>query len=118
MPAANVDRTDLKVFGDLVELRFQGEARLWCAVPALRPAWRLVGEDAHAFKFIARHVVGHGLQRASVKGRSDTVAAIGTAIEEGAKVHGGDRAVAFHAGLHPHQDRMATAMAIEDFFAG
>src|SRR5690348_14729560 len=117
MAAANVNGRDAYIFGYLVEVGFEREARLRRAMPALRPARRLVGEYTDAFKLITRHVVGDGLQRAAVEGRSDAVAAIRPAVEERAKVHRRDRAVALHAGLHPHQDRVTPAVAIEDLFA-
>src|SRR5258707_15748169 len=42
---------------------------------------------------------------------------IGAAINERLQMHGGDGAVFFHASFEIHQDGMAAAMAVENFFA-
>src|ERR1019366_9985389 len=42
---------------------------------------------------------------------------VGAPVEHGLQVDSGDRAVALHASLELHQDRMAPAMAVEHFFS-
>src|SRR5436309_3646933 len=107
-------RIEFQLFGDLVQLNFEGEARLRRSVSTLRATWRLVGESAQAAKLVARDVVGDGLQRARVEGRSHAVRAVSAAVEKRLKVHRRDRAVFFDAGLDLHQHRMASAMTVEN----
>ena len=57
------------------------------------------------------------LQRAGVEHARDTVRAVRATVEQGFQVDAGDRAVALHARLELHQDRMAPAMAVEHFFS-
>src|SRR5262245_41543008 len=54
---------DPEFLGDLVELHFLAEARLRRAMAALGTAWRLVREDSRGIELVARHLVGHRLQR-------------------------------------------------------
>src|SRR6185295_20009875 len=117
MPTANFDGVNPKLFGELVELDFEREARLWRAVSPLRAARRFIREDSKPLEFVTRHIVGDCLKRACVERARNAIAAIRSAIKQRAKVHCSNRAVTLHAGLHPHQNRMATAMAVEDFFA-
>src|SRR4029077_7006909 len=49
-------RIEIELLGDLVELDLLAEAALRRPVPALRPARRLVREDAAALKMIRRDV--------------------------------------------------------------
>ena len=58
--AADRDRIHLQRARDLVELHLEGEARLHAAVAALRPARRLVGEDARRVEAVGRERVGAG----------------------------------------------------------
>ena len=114
---AQIGRIDRERLGDLVELNLLAEAALRRAVAALRPARRLVREDAAAFEVVRRDVIRDGLQRAGVERAGDAVRAVRAAVEQRLHVHAGDRAVQLHAGLEPHQHRMAAAMAVEDLFA-
>ena len=68
--------------GDFIEMYFDGVAGLCRAVAAFGAAGRLVGEKAHAFKFVAGQRISNRLQRAGVVGGCDTVGAIGAAIQE------------------------------------
>src|SRR5262249_49875100 len=49
---AKLDRIELERRRDLVERDLEGEARLYAPVPALRPARRLVGEEARRLESI------------------------------------------------------------------
>ncbi len=82
MLTANLNRVELQLFGNLVELNFQRKARLRRAVSALWTARRFVGEHAHALKFVARHVIRHRLQRAGVERARNAVASVSAAIEK------------------------------------
>ncbi len=84
---------------------------------ALRPARWLVREDAAAFESIGGDVIRHRLQRAGVEGGCDPIGAVRTAVERALEVHGGDVPVLGHAGAHPHQHRVPSAMRVEDLFA-
>src|SRR5438067_4221258 len=117
MLTTHFSRIEIQVLRNLVEMNFQRVTRLWRAVPTLRPARRFVREDAHALKLVARQFVGHGLQSTGVEGARYTVTSVCSAIKERFEVHRRDRAVFLHSGLHVHQSRMATTMAIENFFA-
>jgi hypothetical protein len=86
-------------------------------VAALGSARGFVGENANAFKFILRHIVSDGLQRAGVIDRGQPVATITAAVEKSFILHRLDRAVAFHAGFRPHFDRMSAAVDIKGFLA-
>src|SRR4029078_10738327 len=86
-------------------------------MPTAGPAMWLVCKHAKPFKFVARHVVSHRLKRACVESACHAIAAIRAAVEHSAKVHRCDRAVPFNSCFHPHRDRVATAVAIKDFFA-
>src|SRR5205085_3861996 len=117
MLTTHFSRIEIQLLRNLVEMNFQRVTRLRRAVTTLWPAWWLVREDAHALKLVARHVVRHGLQCAGVKGARYAVTSVRSAIKERFEVHRGNRAVFLHASLHVHQHRMATAMAVENFFA-
>ena len=114
---AQVGGVELEFFGNFVELDFLAEARLDGAMAAFGAAGRLVGEGAAALKAVARDVVGGGLQRAGVKGAGDAVGAVAAAVDQRLEMHSGDGAVFFDAGFEFHQDGMAAAVAIENFFA-
>src|SRR5579859_7649020 len=64
--AAQLDGVYPEIMGYFVEMHLYSIARLCRAMPALRPAGRLVGEEAHTLEFIAGEPVCHGLQGASV----------------------------------------------------
>ncbi len=115
---SQVRRVLAELDGDLVELDLETEARLRRAVAALRAAGRLVGEGADRLELVVRQAVGHRLQGAGVVGRGDAVAAVGAAVEGRLQGLRGERAVLADAGLHPHQHRMAAAVAVEDLLAG
>ena len=114
---AQLRRVELQLLGDLVDVDFEGEARLRRTVAALGTARRLVGEGACALEAVAGNVVGHGLQRARVIGARYAVGAVAASVEQRAEMHARDRAVLLHARLHPHQRRVAAAVAVEDLFA-
>ena len=113
----HVGRVEAELLGGLVDLALHREARLGRAVPALGPARRLVGEHARALELVDRNLVGDGLQRARIEGGGHPVGAVGAAVEPGAEVHAGDRAVLLEAGLDPHQHRVAAAVDVEDLLA-
>src|SRR5215211_7066913 len=117
MPAANLNRIDAQLFGDLVEMNFEGVTRLRRTVTAFWTTRRFVGESAQALKLVSRHVISHGLQRAGVERARHAVTTVRAAIEKRLKVHRGDRPVVLHARFDFHQDWMASAMAVEDFLA-
>src|ERR1700754_1432603 len=117
MFASNLDRVELQLLGNLIELDFERIAWLRRAVSAFWATWRFVGERADALKLIARYVISNGLQRAGVERARDTITPISPAVEIRLKVHCGDRAVVLHAGFDFHQHGMPATMAIEDFFA-
>src|SRR5690606_37480129 len=58
--AADLDRSELQLLRDLIELHLEGEARLHRAVAALRSARRLVGEDAGRIEAVAAEVIRAG----------------------------------------------------------
>src|SRR6202035_4988294 len=58
-----------------------------------------------------------GLQRASIESAGHAVGPVGAAVDQRLQMHGGDAAIFFHASFEIHQNRMAAAMAVEDFFA-
>src|SRR5215213_2981309 len=108
---------EAQLFRDLVELNFQGEARLRRAVPALGAAGRFVREGAQAAEAVARDFVCDGLKRARVERGGDAVGAVRAAVEERLEVERGDGAVALHADAALHQDGVASAVAVEDLLA-
>src|SRR5689334_8914265 len=110
MLASNVNRIELQLFGDFVELDFEPVTRLRRAMPALWTTRRFVSEGANSLKLVARHVIRHGLQRAGVERARHAITAIRTTIEKRLKVHRRDRAVVLHPSLDAHQHRMAAAM--------
>src|SRR6266850_200894 len=73
---------EFQLFRDLVEMHFEGEARLRRTVTALGPARRLVGERARALEPVARHLIGDGLERARVVGARHAVGAVAAAVEQ------------------------------------
>ena len=118
MLEAQLRRIHGQLLGDLVELHLEREPRLWGAMAALGSAGRFVGECSCALKLVPWHVIRHRLQRARVVRAGDAVGAIPAAVQERLEVHRRDRAVLFHAGFHPHERRMASAVAIKDLLAG
>ena len=114
---AKVCGVEAERVGNLVELNLLAETALRRAMASLRPAGRLVREHAATLKPVRRDVVRDRLQRAGVERARDAVRSIRAAVENGLHFHPGDRAVVVHSGLHPHQHRMATAMAVEHLFA-
>ena len=112
-----IGRIDLQLFRDFIELHFLAKARLHGTVSALRSTWRFIRERAAALESIARYMVSRGLQRASVKRAGHAVRAVRATIDQRLQMHGGDGAVFFHAGFEIHQDRVAAAMAVKNFFA-
>src|SRR5215212_3940616 len=105
---------EAQLFGDLVKLNFEREARLRGAVPALGAAGRLVRKGAQAAEAVARDFVCDRLQRAGVEGRGHTVRAVCAAVQERLEVERGDRAVPFDSDFALHQNRMTAAVAVED----
>src|SRR5207244_1397794 len=96
---------------------FEREAGLRRAVPAFGAARRLIREGARALEMIARDVVSDGLERASVVRARHAVGAVGPAVEQRPKVHPCDGAVLRYSSPHPHERRMAAAMAVKHLFA-
>src|SRR5882762_8304618 len=73
---------EFQLFCDLVEMHFEGEARLRRTVTALRSTRRLVGERARALEPVARHLIGDGLERARVVSARHPVGAVAAAVEQ------------------------------------
>ncbi len=115
--AAKLGGVETKVMGELVYVYFDSAAWLRCAVAALGAAWRLVGEEAHALKFIAGQLIRHRLEHAGVVGGCHAIRAVSPAIEEGTEMHGGERAILLDAGLDPHFDRVTPTVDEENLFA-
>ena len=110
-------RIKTQLFGHLVKMRLEREARLRGTVPTLGTAGRLVGEQPDALEAITRDRIGRRLQRAGVIGAGDPVAAVSAAIEKTLELHRVDPTVLLEAGLHLHQDGMPAAMRVEHFLA-
>src|SRR3989454_4386965 len=108
-------RVHAQLLGDLIEVYLQREAGLGGPVPALRPAGRLVRERSCALELVTWNVIRDCLQRARVVGARDAVGAVAAAVQERLEVHRSDRPVPFHAGLDPHERRVAAAVAVEHF---
>ncbi len=103
--------------GEFVQLHFQSKARLRGAMPALRTTRGFIGEDAQRLKFIILNRIRDCLQRAGIVGAGNAIAAISPAVEMGTEVHRGNRPVALHPRLDPHQHGVAAAMGIKYLFA-
>src|SRR6267142_1164286 len=114
---AQVGGVDFQFLSDFVELNFLTEAGLDGAMAAFWSARRFVGKGAATLETIARDVVGGGLQRTGIKSAGDAVGAVAAPIDQRLEMHSGDGAVLLDAGLEFHQDGMAAAMAIKNFFA-
>src|SRR5258708_24365294 len=108
---------EIQLLRDFVQLNFQSKTRLWRSVPALRPARRFIGEDSETIEFVTRHFISDGLQGSGVERARHSVTSISSTVKKRFEVHRRNRAVLFHSGLDMHQHRMATAMAVENFFA-
>src|ERR1051326_7196100 len=117
MPPSHLCRIEIQLLGDLIEMNFQRITWLRRSVPALRSTRRFVRENARSLKFVTRHFVSNGLERAGVEGAGNAVTSICPAVKKRFEVHRRDRAVFLHPGLDVHQHRMTPAMTIEDLFA-
>src|SRR3989442_768013 len=117
MLTTHFSRIEIQLFSNFVEMNFQRVTRLRRAVATLWPARRFVRKDAHAFELVARHLISNSLECAGVERARYAVTSVRAAVKERFEVHRGNRAVFLHPGLHMHQHGMATAMAIENFFA-
>src|SRR6266516_4052497 len=117
MVASYLNRIEIQLLGDSVQVNLQGITRLWRSMPALWPARRFVREDPHPIEFVTRHFIGDSLQRPRVEGARHSVTSISSAVEKRFEVHGGNSAILFHSGLNAHQDRMTAAMTVKHFFA-
>src|SRR2546430_9652792 len=62
--------------------------------------------------------MGAGRKRPRVIRAGDAVGAVPAAVQERLEVHRGDRPVLFHSGFHPHERRVAPAVAVKDLLAG
>src|SRR5258707_1190631 len=116
MRPAHLSGIESQLLGYFVEMDLKRVTRLRRAVSALGPARWFVGESAQALEFIARDVIRDRLQSTGVERARDAVAAVGAAIEKRFEVHRGDRTIFFHSGFDVHQDGMATAVTVENFF--
>ncbi len=114
--APHLRRIEFQVARDFVELHFESETRLRCTVSALGSARWLVRKDAHAFEFVRRDFVRHGLQRAGVICGRDAVRSVRAAVKNRFEMQCSDLPVALDAGLDPHQNRMTTAMRVKNLF--
>src|SRR2546421_11566713 len=117
MIATYLNRIEIQLLRDFVQVNFQRVTRLWRSMPAFRPARRLVSEDAHPVEFIPRHFVSNGLQSPGIERARHSVTSISSAIKKRFEVHRGNGAVFFHTCLYPHQDRMSATMTVKDLFA-
>ena len=115
---AQLDRIDPELFSGFVEMDLQRKPRLRCAVPALRAAGRLVGEEPHGFEPVSGDGVGGRLQGARVVGTCDAVAAVAAAIEEALKLHRGNPTAACEPCLDLHQHRVAASMGVKNLLTG
>src|SRR6266536_4192611 len=118
MRFAHLGRIKPQFLRNLIEMNLQGIAWLWRAMASLGTARWLIGEDPQTLKLVTRHFISNRLQDTRVERAGDAITSVGAAVEKRFEMHRSDRAIAFHAGLYPHQHRMASAMTIEDFFAG
>ena len=84
---------------------------------ALGSAGRFVREGAAALIAIARNVVRGGLQRAGVERAGNSVRAIRATVDQRLEMHSSNRAVLLDTGFEFHQDRMAAAVTIKNFFS-
>src|SRR5713101_9675355 len=71
--ALHLDGVDAELAGDLLQVQLDSESRLGGTVAALRPARRLVREDAAAFESICRDVVSDRLESARIESGRDSV---------------------------------------------
>ncbi len=108
---------DRERFCDLVELHFLAEAALRRAVSALGTARRFVREDATALKVISGNVVRHGLQGARIKSARHAVRSVGTTVEQRFEPNRRDCPIGLDARRELHEDRMASAVTVKNFFA-
>src|SRR5260370_22001082 len=99
MRFAHLSRIKFQVFGNLVELHLERITRLWCSVPALWSARRLVCENAQPIEFVTRHFVSHLLQRARIETARAAIAAVSAAIHKRFKMQRGERAAVLPPGL-------------------
>src|SRR6266513_4858412 len=84
---------------------------------ALGPAGWFVREGAAALIAIAGNVVRGGLQRAGVERAGNSVRAIRATVDQRLEMHSSNRAVLLDTGFEFHQDRMAAAVTIKNFFS-
>src|SRR5262245_61588411 len=117
MLAANLNRIELQLLRNLVDLHFERITRLRRAVPTLWTTRWFICKSSQSLKLVARPVISNSLQRTRVESTRNSVAAVCPAIEIRFKMHRGDRAVVLHACLDLHQHRMAPAMTVKNFFA-
>ena len=115
---AHLRRIEPQAVGDLVEVHFKGETRLRSPVAPLRATGSLVGEGTDTVEAILGKVVGHRLQGTGVVGARHSVAAVGSTVEGGLQVLGGQGAILLDPGADLHEHRVASAVAVEDLFAG
>src|SRR5215216_5484093 len=116
MIAADLDRIQSELLGDLVEMNFQRIARLRRAVPAFWTTWSLIRKSAQSLKLVTWHVISHSLQRSAVERAHHPITPVRATIEKRLKVHRSDRAVVLHTGFDFHQHRMPPAVTIKNFF--
>src|SRR6185295_32527 len=74
MAGAHLSRIEIQLFGNLVEVHLQRIARLRRSVSALGATWWLVGENAYALEFVARHFISHRLQCPGVERARNAIA--------------------------------------------
>src|ERR1041384_1405829 len=98
-------------------MNFQSVTRLRRAVTTLWTTRRFIRKDARALKLVPRHVIRNCLQGAGIERAGDAVTSISSSVQERLEMHRSDRTVFLHSGLHVHQHRVSTAMAIENLFA-
>src|SRR5579872_6852820 len=95
---------------NFIKMYFNGIARLRRAMPSFGATRRLIGEEAHALKFVTWQLVGDCLQRACIVCRSDTIGTICAAVEKRTEMHGGQCTIFLDACFDPHLYRVSSAM--------
>src|SRR5207245_1058280 len=108
---------NLEFLSDLVELNFLAETRLWSAMATFGAAGWFVGESAATLIAVTGDVIRGGLQCSGVKRAGDSVRAVGTAVDQRLEMHSSDCAILFDAGFEFHQNGVAAAVTVKDFFA-
>src|SRR5207247_1088822 len=85
--APELDRIELQLARDLVELNLERKARLNAPVTALRPAARLVRVHARRIERVGREIVRPGEELARVVGGDEAGRRVRTAVDQDPRLH-------------------------------